>query len=133
MYGLISVILIFSPIPVFCGDGPIVNTPLGRILGTIQKSRKGIDFYSFRGIRYADPPVGDLRFKVSIVPFKFLRDMLFYINPLHDFSHQYQQNRGMTYTTQQQMAQFVTSLTWNHYLKIAFDSMFTLDMYGLIF
>uniref|UniRef100_A0A034WHL8 Carboxylic ester hydrolase n=1 Tax=Bactrocera dorsalis TaxID=27457 RepID=A0A034WHL8_BACDO len=40
-----------------------VNTSLGKILGTTLKSRLGADFYAFRGIRYAQSPVGELRFQ----------------------------------------------------------------------
>lgn len=42
----------------------LVKTPLGSIVGTNQTSRHGTNFYSFRGIRYAKAPVGELRFKV---------------------------------------------------------------------
>ncbi|XP_074036127.1 juvenile hormone esterase isoform X2 [Leptinotarsa decemlineata] len=41
---------------------PIVTTALGRIKGSTVKSRLGKTIYSFRGIRYAKPPVGNLRF-----------------------------------------------------------------------
>lgn len=51
---------------------PIVKTLSGPIMGMIQTSRKGLEFYAFRGIRYAEPPVGDLRFKVSFLIACFL-------------------------------------------------------------
>nr|XP_023018082.1 esterase FE4-like [Leptinotarsa decemlineata] len=41
---------------------PIVTTALGRIKGSTVKSRLGKTIYSFRGIRYAKPPVENLRF-----------------------------------------------------------------------
>lgn len=44
---------------------PVVVTGLGHIRGGVLRSRLGELFYAFRGIRYAKPPVGDLRFKVS--------------------------------------------------------------------
>lgn len=47
-------------------DGPIVETKSGSILGTVLTSRKGVDFYAFRKIPYAEPPIGELRFKVSL-------------------------------------------------------------------
>lgn len=44
---------------------PIVETKSGAIRGFLSKSRLGRDFYQFRGIPYAKPPVGELRFSVS--------------------------------------------------------------------
>lgn len=43
---------------------PIVKTNLGEIRGRILKSRLGVPFYAFRAIRYAEAPVGELRFQV---------------------------------------------------------------------
>ncbi|ALC45678.1 CG4757 [Drosophila busckii] len=40
-----------------------VQTELGTIRGVSQTSRLGAEFYAFRGIRYAEPPVDKLRFK----------------------------------------------------------------------
>lgn len=48
-------------------EEPVVLTGLGRVRGSVLRSRLGELFYAFRGIRYAKPPVGDLRFKVSCV------------------------------------------------------------------
>jgi carboxylesterase type B len=42
-----------------------VNTPLGRILGSTLTTRLGKTIYAFRGVRYAKPPINNLRFKVS--------------------------------------------------------------------
>ncbi|KAJ8983994.1 hypothetical protein NQ317_008699 [Molorchus minor] len=47
-------------------ENPTVNTPLGQIKGSILKSRLGKSIFSFRGIRYAKPPINDLRFKAPI-------------------------------------------------------------------
>ena len=47
-------------------DAPVVNILPGAVLGTRQLSRNGTEFFSFRGIRFAEPPVDELRFKVSI-------------------------------------------------------------------
>ncbi|XP_073821173.1 juvenile hormone esterase [Musca autumnalis] len=41
----------------------VITTALGKIRGTLLTSQKGRNFYAFRGIRYAKPPVGELRFK----------------------------------------------------------------------
>lgn len=45
---------------------PEVVTNLGKIKGSNMVSHHGKPFYAFRGIRYAQPPVGELRFKVNI-------------------------------------------------------------------
>ncbi|KAK5649724.1 hypothetical protein RI129_000753 [Pyrocoelia pectoralis] len=45
------------------GNNPIVTTPLGIIRGSIMTSAQGRPIFSFRGIRYAKPPIGELRFK----------------------------------------------------------------------
>ncbi|EDX13413.1 juvenile hormone esterase [Drosophila simulans] len=39
-----------------------VDTELGRVRGANLTSRLGVTFHAFRGIRYAEPPLGDLRF-----------------------------------------------------------------------
>lgn len=58
------------PVLAFCLKEPIANTQLGLVLGTIQKSRRGDSYYSFRGLRYAESPAGDQRFKVSTTSLK---------------------------------------------------------------
>ena len=46
-------------------NGPLVTIPtLGQIRGFQMTSAAGRDFYAYRGIPYAKPPVGDLRFSV---------------------------------------------------------------------
>jgi hypothetical protein len=44
---------------------PEVTTPLGQILGTTLTTRLNKTIYAFRGIRYAQPPIKNLRFQVS--------------------------------------------------------------------
>ncbi|XP_055851923.1 juvenile hormone esterase-like isoform X2 [Episyrphus balteatus] len=68
MESLIKVLIVL-----FCGlgyisgqMGPLVETNLGKIRGSIMRSEKGIGFYAFRGIRYAEPPVGENRFKAPV-------------------------------------------------------------------
>lgn len=46
-------------------DTTIVETNYGPVRGIKRTSAVGDHFYSFRGIPYAKPPIGDLRFKVS--------------------------------------------------------------------
>lgn len=45
---------------------PTVILSDGEVAGHVCYSRKGVRFYSFQGIPYAEPPVGKLRFKASI-------------------------------------------------------------------
>lgn len=45
-------------------EGPVITTALGKLRGSVMKSDHGKDFFAFRGIPYAKPPVGDLRFKM---------------------------------------------------------------------
>ncbi|XP_060529957.1 esterase FE4-like isoform X2 [Cylas formicarius] len=40
-----------------------VRTSNGLIQGSMEKSENGVSYYSFMGIPYAQPPVGDLRFR----------------------------------------------------------------------
>ncbi|XP_055906848.1 juvenile hormone esterase [Eupeodes corollae] len=44
----------------------ILTTALGKIRGTYLTSQSGKNFYAFRGIRYAKPPLGPLRFKATV-------------------------------------------------------------------
>jgi hypothetical protein len=46
------------------GDPLVVKTARGYLKGSILTSRKGKSIYSFRGVRFAQPPVRNLRFKV---------------------------------------------------------------------
>ena len=46
---------------------PVVTVLQGKMRGTKMTSRNGKTFYAFLGIPYATPPVGPLRFKVSIL------------------------------------------------------------------
>lgn len=50
-------------VPTGVNEKPIIVTALGKIKGSVLQSRLGALFYAFRGIRYAQPPVGNLRFK----------------------------------------------------------------------
>lgn len=43
-------------------EGPVAHTPSGRVLGVRQPAGDGSEVAVFRGIPYAEPPVGPLRF-----------------------------------------------------------------------
>ncbi|KAF2891820.1 hypothetical protein ILUMI_14353, partial [Ignelater luminosus] len=50
-----------------CENGsPQVTTPLGEIKGSILTTVRGKTIYSFRGIRYAKPPINELRFQPPV-------------------------------------------------------------------
>ena len=46
-------------------SGPIVKVRDGLLLGKMENTDSGTTYFAFRGIPYAKPPVGSLRFKVS--------------------------------------------------------------------
>ena len=45
----------------------LVTIAQGTARGSVMTSLHGRDFCSYRGIRYAEPPVGELRFRVSML------------------------------------------------------------------
>lgn len=55
---------------------PIVRVEEGELQGRLVKSPTGKVFYSFQGIPYAKPPIGSLRFRVSI---SYLYFLLFHV------------------------------------------------------
>lgn len=55
-------------------DEVVLCLPAGRIQGRTNRLPNGEEFYSFKGIPYAKPPVGDLRFKPPVPVEKFCDD-----------------------------------------------------------
>ncbi|XP_076754354.1 carboxylic ester hydrolase [Xylocopa sonorina] len=53
----------FCFLEVFGADIPVVTIKNGTLSGLIMKTRRGREFAGFRGIPYALPPIGDLRFE----------------------------------------------------------------------
>jgi hypothetical protein len=51
-------------------NAPTVHVQQGTLRGTYLTSRFGRKFAAFQGIPYAQPPIGDLRFKVRVIYFK---------------------------------------------------------------
>ncbi len=47
-------------------DVPIVDTVQGQVSGVKELSSASKDYLAYYGIPFAEPPVGDLRFKVLI-------------------------------------------------------------------
>jgi len=64
-------VVLLSVVLAFASDDPEVIAPTGRIRGSILTSRLGKKIYSFRGVRYAEPPTGQRRFQVKLI---ILRD-----------------------------------------------------------
>ncbi|KAI8423395.1 hypothetical protein MSG28_012545 [Choristoneura fumiferana] len=46
--------------------GPVTVTPSGVVRGSWMESRRGRRFQAYRGIRYAQPPIGELRFQPPV-------------------------------------------------------------------
>ncbi|KAG6454361.1 hypothetical protein O3G_MSEX008690 [Manduca sexta] len=44
-------------------DGPVTTSPSGTFRGSWMSTRRGRQFQAYRGIRYAEPPIGQLRFQ----------------------------------------------------------------------
>lgn len=59
---------VFVTLGVIGVDTKVVDTKSGPVRGLLEISqRKSVEFYAFRGIPYAKPPVGDLRLKVKLL------------------------------------------------------------------
>ncbi|KAJ8972498.1 hypothetical protein NQ317_012715 [Molorchus minor] len=70
----IDLTIVVSTIIVLCSavsEDPIVQTKYGLIRGSVELSISGREYYAFRGIPYATPPVGNLRFKAPEPPVKW--------------------------------------------------------------
>ena len=48
-------------------DSLVVETSKGKIRGFVDRSILGDEYLAFKGIPFAKPPVGQLRFQVSII------------------------------------------------------------------
>lgn len=62
-FSIIIIIVFCELVTIFAHDEVLI--PLGEIKGSFMKSRLGENFHSFRGIRYAEPPIGENRFQVK--------------------------------------------------------------------
>lgn len=47
-------------------NSPIVEIKNGSLQGSVMSARNGREFFAYRGIPFALPPVGQLRFEVKI-------------------------------------------------------------------
>lgn len=57
-------------------ENPVVTVKQGKLKGAVRKCLDGSPYYSFKGIRYGQPPVGELRFKapLPVKPWEGIRD-----------------------------------------------------------
>ncbi|XP_026729816.1 esterase B1-like isoform X1 [Trichoplusia ni] len=57
-------------------ENPVVAVKQGKLKGSLKKCLDGSSYYSFKGIPYAQPPVGKLRFKdpLPVQPWEGVRD-----------------------------------------------------------
>ena len=75
------ILLLLLLVPAWAQEFVIVDLPgLGSLRGREAPARNGDKFYSFRGVAFASPPVGDRRFKLPlpIEPWSGTRDALQY-------------------------------------------------------
>ncbi|BFZ00077.1 hypothetical protein BsWGS_03116 [Bradybaena similaris] len=61
-----SGLLLLLAASVAWASGPVVRSPAGTFLGSTLPARNGQIYNAFRGIPYAKPPVGDLRFRPPV-------------------------------------------------------------------
>ena len=82
---MINLVLFFNSLVLFGDfvDGVLLHTKQGSLKGLVSQSRNGRDFYSFYSIPYAEPPLGELRFKVRYFITTYRNDLHMYIYFTH--------------------------------------------------
>lgn len=78
----------------FWDSSPTVTISLGKIRGQYVRTSSGEFLYSFRGIRYAQSPINELRFAVNLSILNENQWTIIFKKSLI-FSHQCQLNRGL--------------------------------------
>lgn len=68
-YLIFTIVFLSASHCVYCDSSPTVALSLGKIRGENVKTNSGVNYYSFRGIPFAEPPVGELRFAVKFQKF----------------------------------------------------------------
>ncbi|KAH8394279.1 hypothetical protein KR215_001114 [Drosophila sulfurigaster] len=63
LVSLLVQLVLLVPVNGQSDEDPLVSTTLGSIQGTRMESFSGKAIYAFRGIPYAEPPLGELRFE----------------------------------------------------------------------
>ncbi|XP_012256166.2 esterase E4 [Athalia rosae] len=63
VWGFTFVLVAFALLKISSADPPpVLSTPRGQLQGVVSQAENGRSFYSFLGISYARPPIGQLRF-----------------------------------------------------------------------
>ncbi|KAK9881440.1 hypothetical protein WA026_016327 [Henosepilachna vigintioctopunctata] len=68
---LITTLIIFTFGSVVADNNPIIHTKYGKVQGEAMETFNKNIFYAFQGIPFAEPPVGELRFKSPQPPRKW--------------------------------------------------------------
>ncbi|KAJ0180164.1 hypothetical protein K1T71_004755 [Dendrolimus kikuchii] len=58
----------FRSVTIDAANNPIVTVKQGKLRGEVKKLLDGTPYYSFKGIPYAQPPIGELRFRDPLPP-----------------------------------------------------------------
>ncbi|XP_014227063.1 esterase FE4-like [Trichogramma pretiosum] len=68
-------------------ESPVVSTSYGQLCGLIEKSFEGYNYYAFKGVPYAKPPIGDLRFEEPqlLIPWEGIREAKNFGSPCAQF------------------------------------------------
>lgn len=68
-YIVIILVLVYEPCTSknYPRDYVTFSTRMGRVKGSIMKTRLGKPFSAFRSLTYAEAPIGSLRFKVDSI------------------------------------------------------------------
>ena len=77
---------------------PIIEIESGKISGIVEQSFSGQEYFSYLGIPFAEPPTGDLRFKVISFFTYFQKTLNSYL-----FRHLFLLNHGMVSKMVQRM------------------------------
>jgi len=59
--------IVLSSLNIYHSKSPVVNTHSGKVQGIVSSSRDGNQFFAFRAIPFAKPPLNELRFEVSLL------------------------------------------------------------------